>query len=418
MDYLRIRSAVNANLQNQINTSIILHYIRQKGASYRSEISKALGLSLPAVSRAVQHLINKNILEETRVITDTGKKAHEVVINASFGIFIGICIELPLVKFSSMDMDGNIIHIVRTTITADTKNLNDFILVKLQAFLEDSLPSREKAAPVLAIGLSLPVAVDPQTEKIYAVLYQGLEVQSLQTQIADTVDAPVMMENNENLAAHAEKYYKNGIPEATFAFVTVHQGIGAGLMIDGRILQGANGAAGEIGYQHLTVDPHRHAILPQTYENLASIDKIRTFSMELIHSGRGEEIFKAANYTSMAIDHVLVSQLAKAGSEDAAEVFDRYAKVLAIGLANFLLAINPHTVILGGALCELEDPQRNIVKPLHKELSQLLPFPAPHIRMTRLGRDAAVTGAAQFALEHTVYNDYPYIPHDTAMVTQ
>ena len=91
MDYVRMKSAANANLQNAINTSIILHYIRNEGAVYRSEISRALNLSLPAVSRAVRHLIDKGFLTEKRIVTESGRKAHEpdLAARASFEADMG-----------------------------------------------------------------------------------------------------------------------------------------------------------------------------------------------------------------------------------------------------------------------------------------------------------------------------------------
>ena len=132
MDQLKLNSAVNANLQNTINTSLILNHVRQLGSTYRSEISKALNLSLPAVSRAVDQLIESGYLIERRIITQYGRQAHEVEINALLGVSIGISIELPILKIAKMDMAGQIINVEEVVLGTDGNNIEELVLGQLE----------------------------------------------------------------------------------------------------------------------------------------------------------------------------------------------------------------------------------------------------------------------------------------------
>jgi predicted NBD/HSP70 family sugar kinase len=409
MDYIQMSSAANAVLQNSINTSIILHYVRNNGESYRSEISKALNLSLPAVSRAVDQLLDRNIITEKRIITDTGKKAHEVEINASLGLFVGITVELPVIRFSRMDMAGNILDLFETSISTTITDLNQFIVDELGTYLQNKYVEDEAAPPVLAIGLALPAAVDLKNNTVFAVLFQRLKALPLQEYIWDKMGIPVLLENNENLAALAEKYYQDGVSEDSIVFITIHQGMGAGLILNGQLYRGANGAAGEIGCQRLGSDIRIQPEQSKTFENLASIHRIRKIAIDLIQSGEGEALFREANYDFESINHIFIGRLAAKGVDGARLVLERYTQVLAVGLANFLVTTNPQTMILGGDLIDIEDSEELILQPLRKYLEPLVPFPVPSIRMTRLGRDAAVIGAAQYALENTIFRDYPYI---------
>ena len=409
MKYIRINSAANANLQNIINTSIIFHYLRNNGASYRFEISKALKLSLPAVSRAVNLLLEKKVLTEKRIITETGKKAHEVQINASLGLCVGICIELPIVKFSRMDMAGNILDFYETSLSPGTDDIHKFIIEQLKLYLGKTYAHDSMILPVLAVCLSLPMAIDQSHNTVHAVLFKRIKAMSLRNDIAAEMGIPVLIENNENLAALAEKYYKEGTPEDCFAFITVHQGMGAGLIINGLLHTGSNGAAGEVGCQRLVDTRNGRLASPDIYENQATIDRIQKIAVELIQEGRGEEIFHAANYDYNSINHILIGELANSGSAEALQVLEIYAKVLAIGLSNLLVIVNPETLVLGGDLRDIVNAENLVVEPLRKALEPLLPFPVPKIRLTRLGREAAVIGAAQYALENTIYGEYPYI---------
>ncbi len=412
MEHVRIKSIANSNLLNTINISIILHYVRDHGASYRSEMSKALNLSLPAVSRAVNQLIKKDYLVEKRIITATGKQAHEVEINASFGIFVGISIELPAIKFSRMDMAGNILDIYEAAISSDTANLEEFVLERLHLYLQKTYFHNDTPLKVLSVCLALPAAIDQKKGKINAVLFQRLNGINLQTSIEKDLQVPVLLENNENLAALAEKYYQEGSEEDILAFITIHQGIGAGLIVNGQLYRGANGAAGEIGYQHLKIVPNHEAPDVELYEKIASISQIQRIAINLIQAGKGEDIFRAANYTYSNIDHILLGKLAAAGSEDAIYVLKQYAEVLAFGLSNFLVTMNPETIILGGNVCDIENLETSIITPLKTALQRLIPFPVPNIRPTRLGREAIVIGASQYALENTILKYYPYILFD------
>lgn len=404
-----MKSAANANLQNSINTSIILHYIRNKGAVYRSEISKALNLSLPAVSRAVHYLLEQGFLTEKRIVTGTGKKAHEVEINGSFGLFVGISIGLPIIRFSRMNMAGQIIDTHQVSVSNHVGELEDFILIEIKKYLQNIPIGLDETLPVLAVCLSVPAAVDQEKGRIHAVLFQRFGGLTLQQRLEKDLGVPVFMENNENLAAHAEKYYGDGVTENTFIFVTIHQGTGAGLIVDGRSLRGADGAAGEFGCQPLLQNGITPMEPKETYETVSSIHRVQKIAVDIIQAGRGAEIFRAANYDYKAIDHILIGRMGVEGSVEALEVLSIYVKHLAGGIANLLVIINPQCLILGGFLWDIPEAKRLIAEPLSQELESLLPFPVPPIRMTRLGREASVIGAAQYALENTIFKDYPYV---------
>ncbi len=408
MEKLRIRSAVNANLQNSINTSIILHYVRKLGTTYRTKISKALNLSLPAVSRAVDHLIEMGLLKEQKIITPAGKQAHEVEINAGLGMSVGISFELPMMKIARMDMAGTVIDIQEIHLDTETGNLEQTVLELIEHFFTRKQFVDRQDIPAVAITISVPAAIDLTHEHVHAVLYQEMGGLKLKQKLEQTFSIPIFLENNENLAALAEKYYREGIPENNFAYITIHHGIGAGLFLNGQIYRGMNGAAGEIGYQHMGLNPFLGAASMETFETIASIHQIQQIALNFIHKGKGEEIFKAANYSYNQITHELIGKMAQQGSIDAGRILERYAEVLAIGISNLLVTVNPEIIIFGGQLNEIPDCESCILDPLRRHLQNLVPFPVPDIRMTRLGSDAAVIGACQMGLEQSILSQYPY----------
>ncbi len=413
MEHLKIKSAVNANLQNAINRSLILHYVRNHSPLYRSQISRALSLSLPAISRAVDGLLQQGFLVEKRIVTRTGKKAHEVEINSSLGASIGITLEPPYIRIGRMDMAGTLTDLHESDALSVSENPQDQLIGIIDNFLArcSSSSGDHPDPPIAAMCISVPAAVENNQEQVHAVLFRSLREQNITRMLHDRYKVPVFLENSENLCVLAEKYYQQGSPAENIAFITVHYGIGAGLLLNGRLYRGVNGAAGEIGQQYIGINPYPGQSKLSTFELEASIHQIQQIALNSIHQGRGggEEIFKTAGYNYQNITHELVSSMAAAGSEAARNILASYAEILGIGIANLLVTVNPELLILGGRICEIENPDEFIIAPLKKQLEKLIPFPVPQIRMTSLGQHAAVIGACQLALENTILHQFPYI---------
>lgn len=408
MDQLKLNSAVNANLQNTINTSLILNHVRELGTTYRFEISKALNLSLPAVSRAVDQLIESGYLIERKIITKHGRQAHEVGINALLGVSIGISIELPILKIAKMDMGGRIVNAEEVVLETEGKKVEKLVFDQLEYFLKQRQVIDDREVPIVAITIAIPAAIDLDHEQVYAVLYRNMKELNIKRMLEQTFSVPVFLENNENLAAVAEKHYGSMIPENNFTFMTVHHGIGAGLYLNGQLYRGFNGAAGEIGYQHLGSNGFAEAKERDTFESLAAIHQIQRIALHFIHRGEGEDIFQAANYSYEQITHKLIGQMAEGGNTTARAILSEYAQLLAVGVANIVVTLNPELVVFGGQLLEIPGCERYVLEPLKQALADLIPFPIPNLRLTRLGQEAAVIGACQMGLERTILRHFPY----------
>lgn len=407
MDHLRLKSAVNANLQNRINTSLILNHVRRTGATYRSAISKALNLSLPAVSRSVDQLIKLKYLREKKIITEKGRQAFEVEINSQLGVSVGISIELPIVKIAKMDMAGKVLTVEEVMLDLKADSIENHILIHIKSFLDNKQYIDNVEVPVISFTVGVPAAIDLKHEKIYAVLYSRLKEINLKKLIENAFGISVFLENNENLAIIAEKHYLNPIPEENFVFITIHYGIGAGIFFNGLLYRGANGAAGEIGYQQIT-NGYSGSLETRTFEATGSIQQIPRIASNLIHMGDGDDIFQAANYSYANLTHTLIGELAANGNLNAQKILREYGELLATGVGNLLVTLNPELVVFGGSLLDLPNCEKFVLEPMKRRLEGVVPFPLPAFRLTRLGHEAAVIGACQMGLESTILEAFPY----------
>ena len=191
----------NANLQTTINTSLI-PITCGIGLTYRSEISKALNLSLPAVSRAVDQLMSRATSSSARSFK-TRPAAHEVEINAQLGISVGISIELPMMKIARMDMAGNILHVEEIVLDTEGKHIEQLVMEQLEYFLKQKQVIDDQDIPVVAITIAVPAAIDLDHGEVHAVLIMNMKELNIKQMFEKTFTVPVFL-RTRNLAAIAE----------------------------------------------------------------------------------------------------------------------------------------------------------------------------------------------------------------------
>ena len=206
---------------------------------------------------------------------------------------------------------------------------------------------------------------------------------------------PVAVEMDANAAALGEAWRGHGRGLRSFAYVIVGTGIGAGLIVDGRVVRGAHSTAGEIG--HTVIVPGgplcgcgKHGCL----EALASGLAVARMAQAALTLGRGTALREAGEPLTAA----RVAAAARDGDAVAREVFDTAAYYLGIGIANLITLIDPEAVILGGGVAQgasdllLPGVRRSVHSHLNAWAARDIP-----ILITALGDHAGLLGAARAA---------------------
>lgn len=195
---------------------------------------------------------------------------------------------------------------------------------------------------------------------------------------------PVALENDVNLAALGEYHYGAAKGAASMVCVAVGTGIGAGIVIDGKLVRGAHNSAGEIGY--LVVDPTQ---FQQTFAH----DDFGAF--EQLASGTGIQTRAAAALAGQpaegreAVTSEQVVAAAQRGEGWAQTVVDETVAFLALGLTNITAVIDPEVIVLTGGVMRAAEL---FVVPLAVHLERLIPF-RPRLAVSTLGPRAATYGA-------------------------
>ena len=301
-------------------------------------------------------------------------------------MYIGIDIGGMSIKAGVVNENGDILakHAVPTP-----KNDND-------AFLNAMLESIDKAleeaniqkSDIKAVGIGNPGVVDRDKGILSEATNIGFSnVPAREFLHKHLGDIPVLVENDANCAALGE-YYK-AESSRNFIFITLGTGIGGGIIINGKLYLGANGAAGELGHivTHTNGRPcacGRRGCW-ETYASVTGLiettkehrDEIKSLSPNEEISGR------------------TVFDLARKGDKDAERIRDMWIEELAIGIVDMVNIFQPDQILIGGAISKEGD---TILLPVidyvnkNSFCSEILS--KPKIEMSKIGGDAGIIGAA------------------------
>jgi glucokinase len=207
---------------------------------------------------------------------------------------------------------------------------------------------------IVAAGVTAPGTVDFDA----GVLHQppnlpGIDVLPLGRLLSERLDRPIFLENDANAAAYGEWRHGAGTGLRQMIYLTVSTGIGAGLILNGQLYRGADGAAGELG--HMTIDvngPPHNCGMVGCLEVLASGTAIARMAHEAVAAGRSDALARLQRETGELTAHE-VGMAADAGDAAAQEIVARAAAYLGVGLANYVNIFNPEAIVIGGGVTRL-----------------------------------------------------------------
>lgn len=265
---------------------------------------------------------------------------------------------------------------------------------------------RHMAAPlgldeVMGVGVAAPGPIDPFTGVIYnPPNLPGWEEVPLKSILEAELGTPVFVGNDANLAALGEHEFGAGRGLNHMVYLTVSTGIGGGIIVDGRLLLGARGLAGEAG--HMTIDPDGPPCgcgNVGCLEVLASGTAIGRIARERLARGEHSTMLEHAGGRLEAVTAETVEAAALAGDAVAKAVMKTAASYLGIGVSNLVNLFNPEAVVLGGGVARAGEL---LFEPVRREVEhRVMPKLREGLRIVpaSLGDDVGLLGAVALVLE-------------------
>ena len=213
--------------------------------------------------------------------------------------------------------------------------------------------------------------------------------------IQEHINKPVYVANDANAAAYGEFVAGAAKGAKNAVCITLGTGVGAGIIVDGKILTGSNLAGAELGHIVIEVDgPQCTCGRKGCFEVFSSATGLIRMTKEAMEADPASVMHKMA-----AEDGKVSARLAfnamRAGDKSAKEVVDKYIKYLAAGITNAINIFQPDVLCIGGGVCNEGDPlmvpMRDLVK---KEVYTRMLTKNTRIEVAALGNDAGIIGAA------------------------
>lgn len=244
-----------------------------------------------------------------------------------------------------------------------------------------------------AIGLGVPGAIDAAAGTVLNIpALAGWAGYPLAATLAGATGLPCILENDAKVAALGEWRAGAGRGCSNFAYVTVGTGIGGAMVVDGRLLRGSGGLAGEVGHTHVTDRPERCACgRTGCWQAVASGTALGLRAQATAAAHPGSAIARFAGDGPATGFHV--AEAARAGDPLARGLLDEVAGYLGLGFANVQHCYAPERIVMGGGLSMLLDLLRPRLEAALR--AGLLPGFAPaEVQAAALGDDAGLIGAA------------------------
>ena len=367
------------------NTARLLRLIWSADAEgiSRAQLSRQCSLSRSTVSGIVSELLESGLIRESHQARSTGGRPPIVLrFVDEYAWVVGVEVGASHVSAVLCDLRGRPRLELHTE--HDVQNDPDGSVRLIEKLIGRCIShSAVGLNGVSGIGVGVPCPIDPDAPDQLStrILPRWGDIR-LGALLRERFDLPVFMDNDANFGALAERWWGAGRGHDNFAYIKVATGVGAGLIIDGRIFRGSGGIAGEIG--HTAVDsrgPRCRCGLSGCLESMVGTESLLRRFAEL-----------KPDTTAHSLDDII--DQANHADPIAAQLIDETGRYLGVAVANLLNIFNPACVVLGGSLTRVGEP---LLRPLRETIQGRAlwhSIAGAEVQLSTLGDEAIAVGAA------------------------
>ncbi|SCM75710.1 putative transcriptional regulator protein, ROK family [uncultured Pleomorphomonas sp.] len=325
----------NQSTSRTLNRLLLLNHLRRHGPTARSDIAAATGLSPAAISYVSSELLEQQVIAELDAVADGGRRRMtRLDLNYAGHVALGVKLMERSLRATLVDLGTNVID----TLTADVDARSPAAVARATAdALADLLErSGERRQRLIGIGLAMPGQHDAERGVCLRCDRFGWKDVPIAALIADLAGVPVWVDNDVNAFALAEHLFGAGRQASSLAVFSFGRGIGAAMIVDGQLLRGRYGGAGEIG--HLTVvegGPRCECGRLGCLEAVTSLPAILN-------------AYGIVRPSDRSIDPAALAALAGEGDPVAREILDTAGRRLGAAAATFASLFDPETMVIGG----------------------------------------------------------------------
>jgi predicted NBD/HSP70 family sugar kinase len=322
-------------LIRDLNRSAVLALIGSQGPVARVEIARRLSLSAATVTDVTRELLSDGLVHVVDQAASSGGRPPLLLgLVAGAAHVLGAKIGPDRIAIVEVDLDGEILKRTEVSLDMSSESALAGLTDLLKAAVRDAAGTR-----LLGIGLGVPGTVDAQTGVVDSPLL-GWHSVPLGAAFREQLGLPVLIDNDVNTLAVAERLYGRGRDAENFLTVTIGRGVGLGIIVGGDLYRGARGGAGEFGHVPVVQGgPLCECGMRGCLESLVS-------DPALVGTAIEHGVLPADGSVQNGIE--MLRRVADEGDPEARGIFADAGSILGRAVAGLVNILSPQLVILSG----------------------------------------------------------------------
>jgi predicted NBD/HSP70 family sugar kinase len=379
-------------LVRRANIEMVFRAIGEHAPASRNDLVRVTGLSKPTVLGLVAALEQEGLIRTARLASEprgAGRRPVGYEHNPQAAYVIGVDVGGTKTAVAIADLSGGI----KAEMELSTSQSGGDTVVRQ---ITDTARAVARQAGITwsavdAIGIGTPGVQDSDGAIRMADNVPGLDGVRLVSSVRRILRVPVLLENDVNLAALGELVAGAARGRRSFVLISIGTGLGLGIIVDGQLVRGARGAAGEIAYLPIGGDPSSTAGRRRgAFELVAAGSGVTQLVVDELSAAVRKPVQTPLNKSSTARD---VYAAAEAGDQLALRVARRHAQIVSRGVLVVAALLDPEVVVLGGGI----GSNPLMLAALRSEVDPITPWPVV-IEPAELGTRAGLIGAVHHAL--------------------
>ncbi|MFI7135434.1 ROK family protein [Nonomuraea sp. NPDC050153] len=319
--------------RGDLTRTAILALLGTVGPLSRSEIARRLDLSPATVTQLTRELMGHGMLEELDLKPSRGgRPAVRLGLVGSAGRALGVKVTADHLVLVDVRLDGEVLGSWERPFDPAAPDALDSLAGAISSVVAES-SADARTPPLLGVGVGVPGNVNDQAAGTVNAPTLGWQAMAVGEWLRRRLELPVLVENDVNALAAAERLYGRGRTHRDFLVVTIGRGVGAAIVADGRVYRGARGGAGEFG--HLPVDPGG----PVCGCGARGCLEAYVGAAGLVAAARAKNVH---------LDLPALGRAAAGGDAGAREVFAEAGAILGRATAGLINVVDPEVVVVLG----------------------------------------------------------------------
>ena len=380
------------------NSRLVLRTIYNQGEISRANVSRLTGLTRTTVSEIVSRFIQQDLVIETGTSPSRGGKPAILLSLADDSRhLVGIDLANSEFRGAVVNLRGKVLH--RINLPVQERD-GEAALPLVFTLIRRLLALTEK--PILGIGIGTPGLMDPHAGVVRTAVNLDWRDLPLADLLQKEFELPTYVANDCQAAALAEFTFNRRQAEKNLVVVKVGRGIGAGIILDGKLFYGDNFGAGEIG--HMEIVKGGDLCLCGNYgclETVASSRALVKRARALLEKEESTLLSQLVSSTEEITTDVVLKAF-EAGDPGVQLLVNEIGQQLGFAIAHLVCALNINRVVIAGSLARFGERLTRTIQN-HVEQGALRALAGEtRIEVSPLGRDIVILGAASLILSNEI----------------